>query len=101
MTIGTPLQKTTLDSDMADVGLRIAKVLREIDQLHQFFLITPDAVLEALLPVAYTAAEVATLKTIWNADMPLLAQVIRGQAPLPASQDFRANLFQLIADGLA
>lgn len=98
MTIGIALTKQQLDSDMATVGLEMARLLREIDQLHEFFLITPDPTLTGL---GYTAAEVATLKSIWNTDMVTLAAVIRGQQPLPAAQDFRANLFQLIGDGLA
>jgi len=100
MTIGAALSKSQLDSDMAAVALGIAKLLRQIDQLHEFFLITPDATLEGLTPVAYTAAEVATLKSAWNNDAPLLASIIRGQVNLPSAQDFRANLFQMIADGL-
>lgn len=97
MSIGIALNKAQLDADMASAALEIAKLLRVIDQLHEFFLITPDATLTG---IGYTAAEVATLKTCWNTDGPLLAQVIRGQVALPAAQDFRANLFQLIGDGL-
>ena len=99
MSIGIALAKAQLDADMAAAALDLAKLLRVIDQLHEFFLITPDATLEAA-PLGYTAAEVATLKTCWNTDAVLLAQIIRGQAALPAAQDFRANLFQLIGDGL-
>lgn len=99
MTIGIALTKPQLDADMAAAALEIAKILRVIDQLHEFFLITPDATLESAA-IGYTAAEVATLKSCWNNDGPLLAQIIRGQVALPAAQDFRANLFQLIGDGL-
>lgn len=100
MTIGIALTKAQVDTDTAAAGLEVARLLRVLDQLHEFFLITPDATLTGLTP-GYTAAEVATLKTIFNGDMVTLAAVIRGQQALPSAQDFRANLFQLIGDGLA
>lgn len=98
MTIGIPLTKSTLDSDMGQIALEQAKFLRLLDQIHETFLIHPDADFTA---IGYTAGEVATMKSAWNNDGPLLASIIRGQAALPVAQDFRANIAQMQGDGIA
>lgn len=97
MAIGTGLIKAQIDADVAAAALTAVKLLRMLDQLHEFFLITPDASLTAA-GVGYTQAEVNTMKAAFNADGPLIASIFRGQATLGAAQDFRANLFQMCGD---
>lgn len=98
MPIGIPLSKTQLDSDMGQVAVELVRLLRQLDQLHELFLLHPDADFTGL---GYTATEVATLKSAWNNDGPLLASIIRGQSTLGVAQDFRANICLMMGDGIA
>jgi hypothetical protein len=89
--IGLQLTRNQIDLQAGQVALELAKVMRQVAELHHFFLITPDSVLVSL---GYSSAEVATVKSAFG-DGDLLRQVYEGSASLPAAQDFRVNLSQL------
>lgn len=98
MTIGIALNKAQLDADMGAAVLELVGFIRRAQQLQELFLIHPDADFTAL---GYTAAEVTTLKSAWLTDAPQLVQITTGAATLATAKDFRANLFQMMGDGLA
>lgn len=104
MTIGIALQKANLDADMGNAALHLVTFLRMTDQLHETLLIASDAELKAL---GYTDGtnstpnEIATIKSAWNNDAVLIANLVRGLATLGAAQDLRANLFQMVGTGVA
>lgn len=91
MTLGITTTKLQLDAISGGIALDLAKVMREIEELHHFLLITPDSTLVAL---GYTSAEVATLKSAFT-DGDKLGQIYEGTVNLPTAQDFRLNLSQL------
>lgn len=97
MTIGIALNKSQLDADTGALALEMARFIRRLQEIREFYLITPDAVLTAL---GYTTSEVATQKSAWITDGGIIINVLTGAAALPTAQDMRANIFQMYGDGL-
>lgn len=97
MTIGIALTKQQLDADTGSLALEMVRFLARLQQMREFFQITPDATLEGLAP-GYSAAEVATLKSAFVSDAGTIINVLTGAAALPAAQDLRANIFQCCGD---
>jgi uncharacterized protein YaiL (DUF2058 family) len=94
MTIGLQLQKAQLDRDLGQTALALRKVLAQIEQLHHFCLITPDA---TLVNLGYTQAEVNTIKSAF-VDGDTLNSLATGTGTLAAPQNLLANLDQLAGD---
>lgn len=96
MSIGIAVTKQQLDADMGALALELARTMRRLTEMQQFFNITPDATLTTL---SYTPAEITVLRSGWGTDGPQLVSIYQGQAALPAAKDFRANIGQMAGDG--
>ena len=98
MTIGlnSNVTKTSLDSDTGNACAALRKAFAQIEELHHYFLITPDATLTSL---GYTASEVAIIKSAFS-DGDQLYNIAIGNATLVSAVNLMANIDQMIGDGL-
>jgi hypothetical protein len=98
MSVGKPVDRTSMDYWSGTVAQDIATVLERVDSLHAFLSGTSDADLEAP-PFNYATQDVAYLKSAIN-DLEHLAQIYRGETDLAAAYDFRTFVQHLQGLGI-
>jgi hypothetical protein len=91
MSIGTIVDKPFLDGTIGVNVLNLLRELRKADELHHYFVITPDATLTAM---GYTAGEVATIKSAYG-DLFQGHQVLLGLAVQAIAANLLVNADQL------